>query len=141
MEKAAGGGFSRALKRRVDVGEVSDWVETLVLGLRRRQEEVLANGMRQNYLEIGQMRVQEAVKAEQVKVLLLAEDASEGTVLKFSSNADRKGIEIVRSFSGARLGRLTGREFVSVVGVKDRALGVKLVRDEMRQHQMEGDDG
>ena len=129
------------MKDRVDVGEVEVWLKSLVDGVNRRQREALTNGMRQNHLEVGQMRVQEAVKLDQVKVLVLAEDASEGTVLKFSSNADRKGIEMVRSFSGAQLGRLTGREFVSVVGVKDQALGAKLMRDETRRRQMEGDDG
>lgn len=141
LDKAAAGGFSRALKRRVGIDAAEEWLSALAKGIERRLQESLANGHRQNFLEIGQMKVQEAMKADAVKLLLVAKDASEGTVLKFSSNADRKGVETLRSFSGAELGRLAGREFVSVVGVTNSALGESLMRDEKRIRSVEGDDG
>lgn len=137
----SGGGFSRAMKRKVDIGDVDDQIQEVAQAIRHRQTEALRDAIRAGEVIVGQMLVQEAVKKDELKLLVLADDAGESTRRKFLSNAERKGLRVICPWSGSQLGQMTGREFVSIIGIATTVHVSRVLRDEERWLALAGDDG
>ena len=90
-------------------------------GIRLRLKETLQVGVRARQLAIGQEAVSEAFKQDRVHLLLIGNDASDGTRKRFATNAERKGVEVSEDLTGSNLGTWLGRDFVSALGVCDRS--------------------
>jgi predicted RNA-binding protein YlxR (DUF448 family) len=110
------GGFARGFKRSVQV-DAQKLLDDVRFGVRRRLQEGLRVALRSQNLSIGGTAVGEAVKSEQVAMLLIARDASESTRRKFASNAERKSIPVRQALTGEELGALCGRAFVAVLAI------------------------
>jgi uncharacterized protein len=134
-------GFSRGLKQQVQTPSMEDLVETMRQGIERRLTEIVQVAVRSQKVAIGQNMVAEAMQTNTVTLLFVAPDSSEGTKKKFSSNADRKGVPVAEYFDGAWLGRLLGREFISVVAVMDAGLGEKIQSEIEGLNELSPDEG
>ena len=128
------GGFSRGFKTKVQV-DADTLIDDVCIGIRRRLQEGLRVALRSQKLFLGGTAVAEAVKSDQVALLLVARDASESTRHKFSSNAERKGIPVRQTLSGEELGALSGRAFVAVVAVAPSRCLAGIRRDiDIKEH-------
>lgn len=139
--KALRGGFSRAMKQGVDGGEAEELIEQVAAGIRRRQIERFGVALRAGEVFVGQRLVGEALKANGLALFFLAKDASESTQRKFASNAERKGLQMIRSWPGTRLGQMVSREFVSIVGIAPGDHARRLMSDEDRWLALSDDGG
>lgn len=106
-----------------------------------RLRESLLEGIRRREAVLGQMLVQEAVKLDQVRLMVLASDAGASTATKFRLNAERKGLPLVSPFTGSEMGQLVGREFLSLIGIKNQGLALKIMEDQRRFRALEDDGG
>jgi uncharacterized protein len=132
VARAAEGGFSRAMQEQVDSPPASELLELLADGVAVRLRERVGDALRAGAIVAGQSLVLEAMKANEVRLLVLACDAGASTAKKFRSNAERKELALIEPFSGEELGAMTGREFVSVLGVKGSEFSESLQREEKR---------
>lgn len=128
LDAAQKGGFSRGFKTRVQV-DAETLLNDVRVGVHRRLQEGLRVALKSQKLYLGGTAVAEAVKSEQVGLLLVARDASESTRHKFSSNAERKGIPVRQTLGGEELGALSGRAFVAVVAVAPSRCLARIRRD------------
>ena len=120
------GGFARGFKRKVETPGVDEMVAQMSEGVARRLAERVQVCVRAREVAIGSVALKEGMKEGWVGLVLIASDAGASTGKKFEENARRKGLAICRDLDGARLGALSGRDFVSVLGLKggERASGV-----------------
>ncbi|TXD43719.1 DUF448 domain-containing protein [Lujinxingia vulgaris] len=113
------GGFQRSLKRRVELPQLSELLAQLREGARRRLNEALQIALRARATTPGQTFVKEAMRNDTIVVLILASDAGESTRTKFTTNAQRKGIDVIELWTGDELGQMAkGQAYVSVIGVE-----------------------
>ena len=110
------GGFSRGFKTRV-IADADEVLEDVIQGIRRRLDEALRIALQSQKLRVGATATSDALKREEVGLLLLAADAGDSTRMKFASNAERKNIPVSQVLTGEHLGAITGRDFVAVLGV------------------------
>lgn len=129
LERALRGGFARSFKGRVEAPSLSELVEQLREAITRRLRETIQTGARARHLAIGQAAVSEAMREGELALLLLAADATASTAGKYASNAERKGIPAREDIEGATLGAWLGKEFVSVLGVKDARRAARVAQD------------
>lgn len=138
--RACDGGFSRAMKRRVVVEAREEFCAQVERGLEQRVWERLNELFRARQVIVGQTLVLEALKKNGVEVLILADDAGESTEQKFVQNAGRKGLKVLRSWSGSELGQMAGREYVSVIGLVPGEALERLRRERARLASWTGDE-
>lgn len=138
--RACDGGFSRAMKRRVVVEAPEEFCAQVERGLEQRVWERLNELFRARQVIVGQTLVLEALKKNGVEVLILADDAGESTEQKFIQNAGRKGLKVLRGWSGSELGQMAGREYVSVIGVVPGEALERLMRERARLTSWTGDE-
>lgn len=128
LDAAQKGGFSRGFKTKIQV-DAETLLADVRAGIHRRLQEGLRVALKAQKLYLGGTAVAEAVKADQVGLVLVARDASEGTRHKFSSNAERKAILVRQTLSGEELGAISGRAFVAVVAVASSRCLARIRRD------------
>lgn len=133
LRQARRGGFSRGVKGRVVIDDEAAWLEEVRAAIIRRIKGTLGEALRRKEAAIGQTILLDVLKENRVVVIFLAANAGKSTEAKFVSNAARKGIETIRLFTGEELGSMTGREYVSVIGVLDRRIGERILEDQRRQ--------
>lgn len=138
--KACAGGFSRAMKKRVVVEDAQVLMEEVQRALEQRLWERLTEVFRTRQAVVGQMLVQEGQKKDAFALIILANDAGESTEQKFVQNAGRKGLKVLRRWSGSELGQMAGREFVSVIGVAPGSALERLMEEEARLESWTGDE-
>lgn len=114
-DAASRNGFARAFKRGVKSPGADALVARALEAGQRAWSERLGLARRAGSVAVGQAAASEAMRGDGW-VLLLAEDAGDAAVRKFSENARRKQCRVVRA-PGAFLGEALGREFVSVAVV------------------------
>lgn len=123
------GGFNRSLKRHVDLPSVSELLDQVRGGARRRLDEALQVALRARAVALGQTFVKEAMRNDSMVALILASDAGESTRTKFVTNAERKGIDVIDLWTGDELGQLAkGEAYVSVIGIEDGPHAERIVK-------------
>lgn len=110
------GGFARGFKCRV-VADPDELLADVSAGIRRRLDEGLRVALQSQNLRVGARAVSDALKLDQVGLVLLAADAGKSTRSKFASNADRKNIPVCQGLTGEELGAVLGGDFVAVLAV------------------------
>ncbi len=80
----------------------------------------------------GGGKCEDKIKSGKAKLCVIACDASDNTIKKFTDMADFRGIDICRAFTKCELGRLFSREEVSVCVVTDDNLSL-LLRGKLRK--------
>ena len=73
-----------------------------------------------------------AVRAGAVKLVILSEEASENTRKKVINACSIKAIDCIEYGTGALLGKMTGKSYRIVIGVRDKNLS-KLILSKMQQ--------
>lgn len=74
----------------------------------------------------GYNKCEEALKFGSIKLLIVACDCSLNTKNKFNKHCDKKHIHIIECFDSEVLGRVLGKEKISVVGITDIGMSKKL---------------
>lgn len=122
------GGFSRGFKSRV-VADPDELLGDVTHGIRRRLQEGLRVALQSQNLTVGSTAVSEAIKHDEVGLLILATNIGESTRRKFESNADRKNIAVSHALTGEELGALSGRDYVAVCAIAPSLPLARIRRD------------
>ncbi len=84
----------------------------MTLGLAARAGKVLS----------GEMMTEKAIRNGSAFLLILAEDASEKTLKRFSDHAGYYGVPVIKVESREALGHAIGKDFRSMAAVTDEKL-------------------
>ncbi len=123
------GGFARGFKRKVKSPSADELIAQVRDGVAKRLSERMQVCVRSREVAIGTEALKEGMKEGWVGLILIASDAGSSTRKRFEENARRKNVEISQVLDGARLGAISGRDFVSVLGLKGGDRAVELLRD------------
>ena len=74
----------------------------------------------------GELTCENALKGKKAKLLIVAQDASDNTVKKFTNSAQFYGCEIIRTGTKENLGSSIGRDMRSVMAVTDEGFAKQL---------------
>ncbi len=74
----------------------------------------------------------QAVRSKKVYLVVFSEDISENTKKKIQSVCNNNGINCVQYGNGEMLGKMAGKDYRVVIGVKDKNLS-KLILSKMQQ--------
>lgn len=130
LERALKGGFQRSFRQgKLEAPALDELIETMQRALLERLKQGVQVGVRARHLAIGAVAVSEAMKAGEVELLWVASQAGDATRQKFMTNASRKEIATADDLDGHELGSWLGREFVAVLGVKNRSRAARMTRD------------
>lgn len=84
-------------------------------------------GMRAGQVVSGEEGVLAAIKAEKTKLVIIAEDASDGTKKKFTDKSNYRDIPFRVAFQKETLGHAIGKKTRAVVGVTDPNFAKKIL--------------
>ena len=115
VRKALRGGFSRALRREINL-PADAIVEPLQTQLTRRIQGLLLAALRRRRATLGTDAVLEVLATCPVSLLLVAKDAA-GRRNDVISRASERGVRVVEIFDQGTLGKLTQREALNFVAV------------------------
>lgn len=119
LRAALDGGFSRGFKTRVKPPDLASLMADMRVGITRRLIDTMSSAVRARSAHVGAAEVERVMQRDRADVVLLASDASDSTVQKFSSNADRKNIPVIRDVgSKAELASWCGRDEVAVLALE-----------------------
>lgn len=117
LKKACNGGFARAFKTKVETPTAEELATQMAEGIQKRLTENIQVAMRSKMAWVGGPILEDGMRSDQVDLVIIAEDAGESTRKKFGSNAERKELRVVNALDGEQLGRMAGKDRVSVLGV------------------------
>ncbi len=141
LARALQGGFARSFKGRIEAPPLEELIESMSRGIHRRLKETLQVGVRARQTALGAQALSEAMRQDEVTLVLVADDAGGATASKFINNAKRKGIRIARGFTGGELGPWLGRDFLAVCGVTDADRASAITRDLEHLAKLESFEG
>lgn len=98
--------------------------------------DTLGLATRAGRVAVGTRQVLEAARAGELRLALLAEDATANAVGRVAGALE--GVPVMRRGDKAALGRAVGRGPTAVVGVRDRGLAAKMSR--LAEARREGAD-
>lgn len=75
---------------------------------------------------IGTQAVKDALRRDELEVVLLATDASENALRRVQGAIAASTVRVARCATRAELGRAVGRPEAVIVGVRDRGLGSRI---------------
>lgn len=127
-QAALRGGFARGFKRRV-IAEPDAILEDLRRGIWRRLQESMQVALQSQHLGLGSGAVGDAMKRDEVELVLLASDAGDSTRRKYASNADRKNIPVCDALTGEQMASLVGRDCVVLISIASSIHRDKVRRD------------
>ena len=92
-----------------------------LIGLAKRAGKVLG----------GDFAVSGAVKDKTVKLVIIAENASDNTKKKIKNSCEYYGVEFIEFSDAEMLGRYTGSDIRAVIGITDSGLA-KAISDKVK---------
>jgi len=119
-----GGGFRRSFKQNQFVYEPERLWNIMTKTVGERLEADLHLARKAGAVVSGGNTVDAAIKSDQIKMLLIATDASDNTVDKFKG----KGLPILRVLSVDALGRILNKPPRAVVGITLAAFADRITR-------------
>ena len=117
LKQSARGGFSRALRQRVDVG-FADVSALARAQIERRIRGLLLAAQRRRAIALGTDAVRLAVAACATHLLLVAKDAA-GRRAELVTLASERSVPVIELASKDELGHLTGKETLGFIAVLD----------------------
>lgn len=85
----------------------------------KKLKNLLGLAQRARLLVSGNFAVEESLKAGRVKAIILTEDASDATVMKFEKISVEKSLPLIRALNKESLGQCLGKDFRTVAAVLD----------------------
>jgi ribosomal protein L7Ae-like RNA K-turn-binding protein len=76
---------------------------------------------------VGTQAVRDAARRGELSVVVVAEDATENARKRLHGLVEQSDLEVVTIGTRSGLGRAVGRPEVVVVGIRDRAFGMRIV--------------
>ena len=82
---------------------------------------------RAGYAVVGTPAVKEALRRNELEVVLLATDASENAARRVQGALEESDVTALACTTREELGRAVGRPDAVIVGIRDRGLGCRIV--------------
>ncbi len=109
--------LSRSLKQKLPAMQSDKLATEIETAVRSKILALLAMAVKAGSLAVGFSAVQDALSKGRVRLLLFAEDISEGTSDKILAAAQGTTVRREKMFSKAEIGATVGREFAGVCAV------------------------
>ena len=93
-----------------------------------RTAALIGLAMKAGRIAGGEFAAEKAVKMQEAKLLILAEDASDNTVHKFTNMAAYRRIPVCRFLNKTELGRAVGRGERSCLAVTDSGFAQSILK-------------
>lgn len=78
-------------------------------------------------LEVGYNKCEEAIKRNELSLVIVSLDASDNTLKKFNNYALKYNTRIIHDFKEEILGTSLGYDSIKVVGIKNRRMSRNLI--------------
>jgi ribosomal protein L7Ae-like RNA K-turn-binding protein len=91
--------------------------------------QLLGLARRAGYAVVGTQAVKDALRRDELEVVLLATDASENALRRVQGTIEAATVSVSRCATRAELGRAVGRPEAVIVGVRDRGLGSRISKE------------
>lgn len=120
IEKAcARGTLARSLKSSIPAPSAEHLAAAIVSAARQKIAALLSMAEKAGALAAGFSAVEDALQKDRVKLLLFAEDVSEGTRDKILHHGETSKKKQMTIFTKAEIGAMVGREFAGVCAIQD----------------------
>jgi ribosomal protein L7Ae-like RNA K-turn-binding protein len=93
----------------------------------RRFLQLVGLARRAGFAVVGTQAVRDAARRGELRVVVVAEDATDNARRRLGSILESAELEVVTRGTRSGLGRAVGRSEVVVVGIRDRGLGLRIV--------------
>lgn len=121
--------LSRSLKSKVPGVRAEDLLGEILSGARKKIVSLLTMAAKAGVLSVGFSAVDDALRKDRVKLLLFAEDISDGTREKILQQGDASSLKQMTIFTKIEIGAMIGREFAGVCAVQDAGFATALWKE------------
>jgi len=112
-------GLSKALRLKVRIPSIEEFMNALAASMEGKIKSLIAMSAKAGKSAAGYSAVQDALEKGRVKMLLYAQDISDGTREKVT-HAGAESLRRATVFTRDELGRLLNRELIGVIGIEDK---------------------
>lgn len=134
------GGFTRAFRKEISALSNEDLLKTALDAINQRIFGLLGVARKAGEVISGTSQLQAAFGRQEIKYLIIAEDAADGSVGKITRQADQERVQWVRFSSQAMLGQIAGRENRNCIGIKNKQFADLLALETNRLQQIAGEN-
>lgn len=120
------GGLQRAFKRALRLPSEGELLTAIDRQLRGDVVEAIHLARRAGALRSGEGPTSQSMKEGACRLLLVADDISEGNHRKYAINAERKSIAIRTGLSGVEMGKLLGMPLCMLLSVEAEPFAARL---------------
>lgn len=131
LGKALKGGFERAFRKKVQAEEERLWKD-IEESVSKRFVSLLSIAKRAGALCPGHSQVEQLLRKEEGKLLLIAMDASDGVKRKFLRWSERNALPVVELLSKDAIAHATGLQPTSLVLLQDEGFSKTLLQEAWR---------
>ncbi|MEO1267474.1 MAG: DUF448 domain-containing protein [Myxococcota bacterium] len=122
------GGLNRSFRRSLWLPPQEEALEVIWQGMQARFIERLSLARRAGAVRAGEAAVQESMKLNRCRLLVLSGDTSPKQTEKYTRNAERKGLDWTQVLSGAQLGQCIRRPYAGCISVEAEPFASSLKR-------------
>ncbi len=134
------GGFARAFRSQLPVVEPETFFVDVANAISHRAQGLLGIARKAGNVVSGTSQLLSAFGRGEIRFLLVAEDAAEGSADKMIRLAEQGSIGWARFADQEKLGRLAGRENRNCIGIKDEQFAGLLAFEITRLQQISGEN-
>lgn len=134
------GGFSRAFRKEISQLSQGDLLNSVQAAIGQRILGLLGVARKAGAVISGTSQLQAAFGRQEIRYLMIAEDAAAGSVEKITRQAEQENVQWVRFSSQELLGQIAGRENRNCIGIKDKQFAELLAFEANRLQQIAGEN-
>jgi len=133
-------GFARAFRQ--DVAELgrNDLLDAVTDSIRQKILGLTGIARKAGSLVSGHSSLQAALEREDIRFMIIAEDASERSIARLCDLADQHGVDWARFSNQEELGKIVGRENRNCAGITDKQFAGILAQEINRLQQIVGEN-
>lgn len=134
------GGFTRAFKRQLPTVATETFYADVAHAIGQRIYGLLGIARKTGNVVSGTSQLQSAFGRGEIRFLLVAEDAAEGSVDKMVRLSEQENVGWARFSDQQMLGQLAGRENRNCIGIRDEQFAGLLAFEITRLQQISGEN-
>ena len=134
------GGFARAFRCQLPVVDPEIFFDDVTNAISQRAQGVLGIARKAGNVVSGTSQLLSAFGRGEIKYLLVAEDAAEGSAEKMIRLAEQGSIGWARFLNQQLLGQVAGRENRNCIGIRDEQFAGLLAFEITRLQQISGEN-
>ncbi len=132
--------FDRALRRELDGVKLEEIIQDATFSIEQRIDGLIGIARKAGSVVTGTSQLQSAFNRQEIRYLVVARDASEGSAERMIRMAEQEGSGWSRYSSQKILGQLAGRDNRNCIGIKDKQFAELLALEIENLQQIAGEN-